>query len=556
VRIERGAKVAACSVCLAVGCYSGQPDARDDSASGDSSADDGASDGADDDTPIPEEDANEVGVSGLRRLSIVEFEQTIVDLLGFEVAQAKELLPADTYTPFDNDFTLQTPSEPLIEGLEIVAGDIAEAVIADLELRAAIVPCEPSGADDAECLRQFVSSFGRRALRRPLTDTEIETFVSLQSHGIEAGDFWVGVGAVLRALLQHPEFVYRVEIGEPVLDQPGLFRLNDHEVGARLSYFLIGSTPPDWLLDAADAGELGSTDEVAQAAATLLEDDRVRARVNRFHALWLSYENLSVAGIYGDMHGESDALVQRIVFDDARPWTDMLTSTQTYVTPELAAHYGLPAPAGAAGWVDYGDSGRAGLLSHGAFLSVGAKFGDTSPTQRGLLVRTKLFCTEIPKPPPDLMVDVCAPPPADPDACKHERYFMSTEPACSACHMLMDPIGFGLENYDASGAFRETDIDRPDCVIDGQGEFAGVGTFSGPAELGALAVESGAVEACVARQLYRFAVGRTELDEHDDAFLARLVEDASTEDGMHMLPWITQYVSSEAFRHRREEESP
>jgi hypothetical protein len=120
----------------------------------------------------------------------------------------------------------------------------------------------------------------------------------------------------------------------------------------------------------------------------------------------------------------------------------------------------------------------------------------------------------------------------------------------------MDPIGFGLENYDASGAFRETDIDRPDCVIDGQGEFAGVGTFSGPAELGALAVESGAVEACVARQLYRFAVGRTELDEHDDAFLARLVEDSSTEDGMHMLPWITEYVSSEAFRYRREEESP
>jgi hypothetical protein len=403
---------------------------------------------------------------------------------------------------------------------------------------------------------EFVATFGRRALRRPLTDTEIATFVSLSAHASEADDFWVGVGAALRAFLQHPEFVYRVEIGEPVVDQPGLFRLNDHEVGARLSYFLIGSTPPDWLLDAADAGELSSTEDVAAAATTMLEDARMRARVSRFHALWLAYENLSVAGIYGDMHDETDALVERIVFDDARPWTDMLTSNETWLTAELADHYGLPAPAGGADWVAYGDSGRAGLLSHGSFLSVGAKFGDTSPTQRGLLVRTKLFCTEIPKPPPDLMVDVCAPPPADPDDCKHERYFMSTEPACSACHLLMDPIGFGLENYDASGAFRETDIDRPECLIDGAGEFAGVGTFSGPAELGALAVESGAVEACVARQLYRFAVGRTELDEHDEVLLARLVEDSSTEDGMHMLPWITEYVSSEAFRYRREEESP
>ena len=552
----REAGLAMWTTVLVVGCYSGHPEANDGSGSAASADDDGASESADDDGPIPEDDANEVGVSGLRRLSIVEYQQTIVDLLGFDAAQAKELLPSDTLTPFDNDFTLQTPSEPLIKGLEIVAGDIAEAVVADPDLRAAIVPCTPSGADDAECLREFVGTFGRRALRRPLADVEIETLVALQAHAIEADDFWVGVSAVVRALLQHPEFVYRVEIGEPVADQPGLFRLNGHEVGARLSYLLLGSTPPDWLLDAADAGELDDTAGIAAAAATVLEDERVRARVSRFHALWLSYENLSVSGIYGDMHTETDTLVQRIVFDDARPWTDMLTSTETYLTAELAEHYGLPAPDGAAGWVDYGESGRAGLLSHGSFLSVGAKFGDTSPTQRGKLVREKLFCTEIPKPPPDLMVDVCEPPEADPDACKHERYFMSTEAACSACHTLMDPIGFGLENYDASGAYRETDIDRPECVIDGQGEFVGVGTFNGPAELGQLAIESGLVESCVAQQLYRFAVGRTELDEHDQALIARLVEDSSTDGSMHMLPWITDYVGSEAFRHRREEESP
>src|SRR5690349_14864987 len=232
----REAGLAVWTTMLVVGCYSGHPEANDGSGSAASADDDGASEGADDDGPIPEDDAQEVGVSGLRRLSIVEYQQTIVDLLGFDAAQAKELLPSDTLTPFDNDYTLQTPSEPLIKGLEIVAGDIAEAVIADPDLRAAIVPCTPSGPDDAECLREFVTAFGRRALRRPLGADEIETLVALQSHAIEADDFWVGVSAVLRALLQHPEFVYRVEIGEPIADQPGLFRLNGYEVSARLSY--------------------------------------------------------------------------------------------------------------------------------------------------------------------------------------------------------------------------------------------------------------------------------------------------------------------------------
>jgi hypothetical protein len=530
------------------GCYSGLEGHAD--ADGTSGSDGGSeSEGPE---PVPEDVADEIGVSGLRRLSIVEYEQTIVDLLGLPPEQVQELLPADTLTPFDNDFTTQTASEALIKGQELLAGDVALAVVESPSLREAIVPCTPTGPDDAACFREFLAQFGRRALRRPLADEELDRFAVLQSYGIDEGDFWAGVGAGLRLLLQHPEFVYRVEIGEPVPDAPDLYQLGGYEVGARLSYFLIGSTPPDWLLDAAQAGELDEGQGIADAAAMLLEDPRARARVARFHALWLAYENLSREGLYGDMHAETRALVERVVFDEPRPWTEMLTATETFVTPELAEHYGLPAPA-AADWVPYGDSGRGGLLSHGAFLSVGAKFGDTSPTQRGLLVRTKLFCQEIPKPPPELMVDVCEPPMADPDACKIDQYFMSNEQACQGCHDLMDPIGFGLEQYDASGAFRTAEADRPECTIPGDGDFVGVGTFNGPAELAALAIESGLVEACVARQLYRFAVGRTVLDEHDEVFLERLVREGGAAGGLELVPFIAAYVASDAFRYRREE---
>jgi hypothetical protein len=156
------------------------------------------------------------------------------------------------------------------------------------------------------------------------------------------------------------------------------------------------------------------------------------------------------------------------------------------------------------------------------------------------------------------MVDIDEPPAgADPDACKSDRYYMSREPACKSCHALMDPIGFGLEAYDASGAVRQTELGRPECTIDGDGEFVGLAsgdvTFNGPAELARIAVDSGLVEACVAKQLYRFAVGRTELDEHDEALLERLVAEVGGAGAFDMLGFIEQYVASDAFRYRREE---
>ncbi len=517
--------------------------------------DEGGSDAGESQGHEPGSDAkNEIAVSGLRRLSIVEYQQTIADLLSIAADDAVLLLPADTYTPFDNDYTLQTPSEPLIKGLELLAGDLADAIVASESLRSPVLGCTPAGADDIACFRSFISTFGRRALRRPLLESEVDGLASLFSFSQDTGDFWEGVRAALRVFLQHPEFVYRVEIGEPVEGHPELRRLGDYELAARMSYLLIGSTTPDWLLDAVAAGDLAATEDVAAAAEQLLSDERGHARIQRFHALWLKYEKLSSDGIFGDMRMESNALIERVVFEDGAPWIDVLSATETFLTPELAEHYGLPSPGATAGWVPYGDSGRMGLLSHGAFLSVGAKFGDTSPTQRGLLVRTSLFCEVIPPPPPDLMVNVDEPPQGnDPNACKLDRYDMSTRAACQGCHSLMDPIGFGLEAYDASGVFRSTQRDRPDCPIAGEGEFRGLGTFNGPAELARLAIDSGRVEACAVEQFYRFAVGRFELDEHDRTMIDRLVESAGGD--FDLRSFLTEYVSADAFRFRREGES-
>jgi hypothetical protein len=415
-------------------------------------------------------------------------------------------------------------------------------------------------------MRTFIEQWGRRALRRPITDDEAELWLhgeNGQGGAIEiaeeTGDFAWGVHTVVRTLLQDPEFLYRVEIGTPVDGDPALYRLSDFEVATRLSYFLWGSAPEDWMLDRAEQGTLATPDDVREVAAMTLDDDRALDRIDRFHAMWLGYETMPFGGeVATDMKAESRQLLARIVFDEDRPWQDMFRSTETFVTDALAEHYGLPAPGSAAGaWVDYGDSGRMGLLSHGTFLSVGAKFGDTSPVQRGLAIRTRVFCQEIPPPPPGVDPDQ---EPGTADAiCKEDRYAVHSEGGCAGCHLQIDPVGFGLEAYGPTGQFRAFETDDPDtpddesqCAISGDGELAGVGTFNGPAELADLALSEGYLDACVQQQVLRFLNGRYDVDAYDEAYLASAVEPLAGGD-FTFRELILGLVGSEAFVYRREQ---
>src|SRR5690606_24140524 len=139
-------------------------------------------------------------------------------------------------------------------------------------------------------------------------------------------------------------------------------------------------------------------------------------------------------------------------------------------------------------------------------------------------IRTRLFCMEIENPPPELGVTVDQPPESDdPDACKSDKYNMWKTAGCKQCHAFMDPVGFGLENFDAGGRFRTSEPDRPDCSIDGTGKLEGIGEFQGPKQLGELMMQAGDVDLCVAQQLYRYAVGRYALDDPDMALVGRLV---------------------------------
>ena len=502
--------------------------------------------------PDPEAPAPPVAAAvALRRLTRVELDNTLARLTLDTSHRALAAMPGEQLEPFDNETDAQLPSAIWVEAAERVAEQITADVLANPTRRAALVPCTPTGANDADCLAAFTRQFGRRVLRRSLTADEVTEFMNLTPLALQRGDFWTSVSLVMRRLLQDPEFLFRVEVGTPLPGSADTVQLGALEVASRLSFLIQGATPPDWLLDAAEAGELATADQRRAAASRLLDEPEGRARVETFHAMWLGYTSLPhSAELNAAMTAETTALVRKVVLEDKADYRTLFTAESSWLNASLAAHYGLTGPVAGSAWVPYGASGRKGILSHGSLLSNGVKQTDTSPTLRGKWIRNRLFCEEIPPPPPDAVADV--PPPAVNGAvCKKERYQVhDSVQSCAGCHVQMDPIGFGLEQYDRAGKFRTAEADHPECLITGDGSLTGFGSFRGPAGLADLMISTGALEACVVKQLFRYSVGRKEQAD-DGALIVALTKDF-TEQGRRFDSLVLDLVTQPTFTQRRE----
>lgn len=448
---------------------------------------------------------------GLRLLSRAEYDNTIRDLLGNTSRPASTKIPEEivgTDIPFDNFISVQEIDGPRMTAFESIAGDLAARAVADSTTRKLVIPCLPAGPSDAACLKMTISSFGRRAFRRPMTDEDVTRYMALLPYAVEKKDFNVAVVLLVHAMLIDPEFLFRVEVGSPVAGTPGLFKLNPFEMASRLSFFLRGTTPSDALLALADANKLSTPAEVRTAAMALTADVAYKDRMQDFHAQWLGYRKLPHdPALSRAMLAETHALVDRVAMGvTSMPYLDLFLSKETFVDGALAKQYGLPAQT-KAGWVPYGATPRVGILSHGSILSASSiDPGDTHIPKRGLYISTRLMCRIIPPPPPG--IDANAQPAAD-SPCKKELHIAKTRGAtCQACHDQMDPIGFGLENYDPAGQFRTQDSAK--CTITGEGALPGLGTFKGADGLANTLVSSGRIEDCAVRQVFRFAMGRTE----------------------------------------------
>jgi len=495
--------------------------------------------------------------SGVRRLSQAELDNTLRDLLGEDTAPASRLLNEDEFRPFDNDYTIQQASDALITSLEALADEVAARAVGDAARRGALVPCVPADPSDAECFREFLDGFLPRAFRRPVTAEDVESYMPLLNFAIEdnpvvENDFYTAVKLAVSATVQDPEFLYRVEHGSPG-STPGLLELDGYEIASRMSYLLWATMPDDALFAAAEAGTLNTLDGRRGEAIRMIGDPRARTQLHRFHAMWLGYRSIPhTAELVDAFNRETSALIDRVVLDEPGSYLRLFTMDETYVDDALADHYGLPRPTDGEGWVSYEGTGRAGILGHGSLLAAFSKFEDTSPTQRGILVRTRFMCEDVPRPPPE--VDADQPPQGAMDAvCKYDRYaeHRDQSSSCAGCHSLTDPIGFGLENYDVAGRYREHDDGLPECIIDGNGEIVGVGEFSSPAELSQLLVDNEYVDACAVQQFLNYAWGRPPTI-YEEELLAEMI--GSFRDGAHdFKDFMLAFVGSDRFARRVEE---
>ncbi|MDH3727450.1 MAG: DUF1592 domain-containing protein [Myxococcales bacterium] len=495
--------------------------------------------------------------SGVRRLSQAELDNTLSDLLGEDTAPASRLLNEDEFRPFDNDYTIQQASDALITSLEALAEEVAERAVGDTARRSALVPCTPTGPGDAECFREFLDGFLPRAFRRAVTTEDVASYMALlnfatEDNAVVNNDFYTAVKLAVSATLQDPEFLYRVEHGSPG-STPALLELDGYEIASRMSYLLWATMPDDTLFAAAAAGTLTTAEGRQAEAARMLEDPRARTQLHRFHAMWLGYRSIPhTAELVNAFNRETSALIDRVILDEPGSYLRLFTMGETFVDDALADHYGLPRPTDGEGWVSYEGTGRAGILGHGSLLAAFSKFEDTSPTQRGILVRTRFMCEDVPRPPPD--IDTDQPPQGAMDAvCKYDRYaeHRDQSSSCAGCHSLVDPIGFGLENFDVAGRYREHDDGLPECVIEGTGEIVGVGNFSSPAELSQLLVDNQYVDACAVQQLMTYAWGRPP-SVYEEELLTEMT--GSFRGGAHDFKgFMLGFIGSDRFARRVEE---
>jgi hypothetical protein len=453
-------------------------------------------------------------ISPLRRLTREQFGATLVDLLGDQRALGMSL-PDDGSSEdlFDDAATLIVTPDWATRSLE-AAEQAAKAAVANL---GALVPCKPEAGDES-CARQFITTFGKRAYRRPLEATEVTALAGVYRAGAAEG-FASGIELVITAMLQSPSFVYRVELGRPGGAPAGAVKLTPYEVAARLSYTLWGTMPDKELMDAADAGKLGTAAELGAQARRLLADPRGHAALVAFHQRWLELGNLDdimkdakkypqyTPKLVAALKAGTGALLEELLFKGDGRLESLLTAKAAFVDSSLAPLYGAPAPAGMGlQRIEPGTGVRSGLLTDVGVLAAHTFADGSAPIHRGKFVRERLLCTTPPSPPAN--IDIVAPEVPANLTIRQALAQHRADPSCKTCHELMDPIGFGFSAYDGLGAWRTSEAGKP---VDSTGYFALSkdldGPFDGVGELAQRLSGSGEVRECIVANVVGFVQG-------------------------------------------------
>jgi hypothetical protein len=434
--------------------------------------------------------------------------------------------------------------------------------VSDTPTRRRLFTCRPTApGEERPCAESIVSSLATRAYRRPLRESDLDGLMSFYDRGADVGGFENGVRMALQAVLASPHFIFRMEEVPDGADPDEIFRISDIDLASRLSFFLWGTSPDQELIERAAEGDLGDRDELERQVRRMLSDPRADALSTRFAAQWLRLQDLekihpdALTYPYFDqtladaMHRETELLFSHIVRED-RSVLELLTADYTFVNGRLASHYGIPGVVGPDfRMVRYPDEVRRGILGHGSILTLTSHADRTSPVLRGKWVLEVLLGTPPPPPPPNI------PAFEETGAAENGRLLTVRErmemhranPACSSCHIMMDPIGLALENFDVTGVWRNRDGGNP---IDATGELYDGTAVNGPAELRtALLKRPEVFYRIFTENLMAYALGRR-VEYYDMPTVRGITREAAEQD-YRVSAFVIGIVGSEAFRSMR-----
>ena len=423
-------------------------------------------------------------------------------------------------------------------------------------IREKIVICDLNSG--TVCVRQVLEKFAERAFRRSVLPAEIDRILPLVDLAKAQGQsIDVGVEIALRAILSSPHFLFRPELDAKPNSPTPTHPLTDFELASRLSYFIWSSMPDDALFAAAREGKLQDPAEIDAQVTRMLKDPKADALIDNFAGQWLFTRALDDhqpdyyafptwdEDLRAAMRQETKLFFREFLRNDL-PIPEMLTADFTFINDRLATHYGLPSPGPDFTKITISDPQRKGLLGQGSILTVTSFPTRTSPVKRGKWVMTQLLCSEPPAPPPGVEGLVTEMVPTGSIRQRLEQH--RENPICATCHIEMDNLGFGLEQYDGIGKFRADDNGFP---VDSSGVLPGGKTFNGMPELSGILVDDPRFTHCVSEKMMTYALGRG-MYPVDDVHIEHVVESLNKK-GQTFGDLIKLVATSEPFRMRRGE---
>jgi hypothetical protein len=497
----------------------------------------------------------------IHRLNNREYDNTMRDLLGVASTGAKSFINDEQALGFDTiaDAFGMTPAQ--YEQYFNSADALVDQVFADAALRGRILICAPTGGSDVACMGRIVSAFGLRAWRRPLTEVEVARLVKVATDNIAMGDDVVtGVKQSIKAILSSLSFLYRIEI-DPDPKSLKARPLDGYELASRLSYLAWSTMPDDTLFALAKSGELTKEATLTAQLDRMLGDTRSSNFVNSFAGQWLGVRDLqghqvdpAAFPMWNEplrqaMAQEAILYFQEFLFG-GRNMKEFLTADVNFVNGPLAALYGVSGGAGdQLTKVNNTTDARHGFLGLAGFLTLTSFPYRTAPTLRGKWVLENLLCEELP-PPPVTVPDLDTNTPMAMAQSQNVRVRLEqhrADPACAACHALLDPIGMGLENFDAIGRYR-TKYTNGDAV-DSSGVLPDKSTFSNLAELTAILAKTSEKQLldCASKMLMTYTLSRA-VESTDGPYLDQI---RKAWNGGDMKTLLKQIVLSETFRFRQ-----